>query len=133
MLEALHLMSAGCTLPGINKMNGSCTRAMFFRDPITDDVATLAPGRAIEHMHEMATRGLDALTPLRRIDAERAQTLAEMRQGARQIIHAARKTRAGRRFATLAEDDSDNRRQLYDELDTLEQALHEQRWGYQRL
>jgi len=132
-LEALQLMSEACTLPGINKMNGSCTRAMFFRDPITDDVASLAPDDAIDRMHVMATRALDALTPLRGIDAERAQTLAEMRLAARHIMHAARKTRVGRRLATLADDGSENRRQLHAELDALKQELHEQRWEYQRL
>lgn len=133
VLEAARLMSTACTLPGINKTNGSSTRAMFFRDPLTDTVASLAPDDSIDRMHAMGTRALDLLTPLRGIDAEGTLTLAEMRLAARQIIHAARKTRAGRRLVTLAAEDAEGRRQLYAELLALKQELHDLRWEYQRV
>lgn len=132
-LEALRLLSAACTLPGINKMNGSCSRAMFFRDPIADELTSLASNDSIERMQEKGARALDLLAPLRGVDAERAQTLDEMRLAARQIIHAARRTRAGRRLTNLAADNPKARRQLHAELDGLKRELHELRWDYQRL
>lgn len=132
-LEALRLMSAACTAPGINKMNGSCTRAMFFRDPLTDDMSSLAPDDSVDQMHAMGKRALDALAPLHGIDAERSLTLAEMRLAARQIVHAARKTSAGRRLATLGDEDSEDRCRLHAELLSLKQDLHDLRWEYQRL
>lgn len=132
-LDALRLMDAACTLPGINKVNGSASRAMFFRDPLADDAASLAPDQAVEQMEAMGTRALDALTPLDGIDAERARTLEEMRFAAHQIIHAARKTRAGRRLAHLTGEDGEARRLLYAELDRLKRELHDLRREYQRL
>lgn len=132
-LEALRLMSAACTLPGINKMNGSCARAMFFRDPIADNLASLAPDDSVARMRAMGTRALETLVPLRGIDAEQTQTLAEMRFAARQIIHAAEKTQAGRRLAHLAGGDRESRRQIHAELVRLKQELHDLRWEYQRL
>jgi hexosaminidase len=132
-LEAMRLMSAACTLPGVNKMNGSCTRAMFFRDPITDDFASIVPDDSIEQMEYTGTHALDLLIPLHGIDAERVQTVAEMRFTARQIVHAARKTRAGRQLATVSHTDHQSRRHLYDELTALKHELHVLRWEYQRL
>lgn len=132
-VAAMRLMSAACTLPGINKMNGSCTRAMFFRDPVADEAASLAPDEAVEEALGLGIDALELLTPLEGVDAECAQTLAEMRLAARQIIHAARKTRAGRRLAAAAPDDEESRRQLRKELNALKHELHELRWEYQLL
>jgi hypothetical protein len=133
VLEALQLMGAACTLPGINKFNGSWTRGMFFRDPVADEAISLAPDDSIERMYDMGVRALEALAPLHGKDPERAQTLAEARLAARQIVHAAAKTRAGRRLAHLTDGDAENRGRLYAELSRLKRDLHELRWQYQQL
>jgi hypothetical protein len=131
--EALRLIDAAVRTAGTNRADVSGTWLMFFGDPIQDADVSLIPDHAIEHMEDLATRALGVLTPLQRVEADGQQTLAEMRLAARQIVHAARKMRAGQRLAVTTQDDRQGRSELYTELEGLKRELHELRWEYQRL
>src|SRR5438270_2012277 len=78
-------------------------------------------------------QALDVLTRLHGVDGEHSLTFAEMRLSARQIIHAARKTRAGRQLLSLPDNDIESQRRLHAELVALKKDLHDLRWEYQRL
>jgi hypothetical protein len=145
-MEAMRALAEACTLPGIERRNGSCSREMFFDDPLTDPYCKNAPEESVARMRELGARAQELLggpatypagTAGRRpasghgTDDEASLTLAELRFIAQQVMHAATKTQVGRQVAATA--DQGPRPDLHAQVLHLKRELHALRREYERL
>jgi hypothetical protein len=130
-MEAMRALAEACTLPGIARRNGSCSREMFFDDPLTDPYCRNAPDDSVARMRELGARAQEVLGGLRGAGDEASLTLAELRFIARQVVHAATKTQVGRQVAATA--DQGPRPDVYAQVLELKRELHVLRREYERL
>ena len=90
--------------------NGSLTRSMFFRDPLSERIAAV-PAETLQRMSVLAESALEALGPARdapdfqgaAFPSEARGSVGEIRTVARQIRHAAQKVLLVRRCAAALE------------------------------
>jgi len=120
-------MSAGAQDKSIHR------RVSLDRSVRGNEPARSAPDASIDRMEALAHEVLGLLGPLRGEEPDGGRTLDELRLAARQILHAARKMRIGRRIARFQGRDEEERRVLYGAMVALKNDLHELRWEYQRV
>jgi hypothetical protein len=129
-LAAMHALSEACTLPGIDRRNGSLSRQLFFGDPLSERLKAI-PDESLTRMRELGLRAAGLLEGMRGANVEAALTLAEFRLAAREIVHAATRARLARQISPNL--DEEKRQALYHELSALKRELHLLRHEHERL
>jgi hypothetical protein len=130
VVRAMRAMGEACTLPRVARVNGSCTWAMFFRDPVPHEVCSTIPDETVARVRELAVEALDLLSDVAPDGIASKETFDELRFAARSIVHAADRTVLGRRIdAHIGGADAE----LWRAATELKIELHDLRHEFERL
>jgi hexosaminidase len=130
-VRAMRAMGEACMLPGVNRINGSCTWAMLFRDPVMHEVCAAIPDETVARVQVLAREAMDALRGQTGAGRSDRLTLDELRFAAHATLHAAERTILGRRVAAHVDGTVD--RDLWRALSALKIDLHELRHEFEML